>query len=84
MEIEKKLRRNSRISQVGDQLIEVEKSETESVKLSVYKDYFRAAGWSLSLGTFVLYFIFQGRKFEISRFFKYTLFSTSRSSFFVI
>jgi len=64
--VEDRIRRNSqRGSQIGkDKLIEIEKSETESVKLSVYKDYFRAAGWTLSIGTFMLYFIFQGKVWQ--------------------
>ncbi len=44
-----------------DKLIQVEKSETASVKWSVYLDYFRAAGWHMSGGTFILYFIYQGK-----------------------
>jgi len=46
---------------IGEHLIEVEKPETESVKLVVYIDYFRAAGWGLTLATFVLYCIYQGK-----------------------
>jgi len=44
-----------------DKLIEAEKSETEGVKVSVYMDYFKAAGWLLSLGTFLLYLLFQSK-----------------------
>ncbi|CAL8118382.1 unnamed protein product [Orchesella dallaii] len=38
-----------------DQLIEKEKSETKSVKLAVYLDYFRSGGWIFSISTFFLY-----------------------------
>lgn len=48
------------IVQAGDKLIEAEKAETESVKASVYLDYFRAAGWGITFATIGLYFIFQG------------------------
>lgn len=44
----------------GDKLIEVEKAETESVKASVYLDYFRAAGWGITFATIALYVVFQG------------------------
>ncbi|OXA43509.1 multidrug resistance-associated protein 1 [Folsomia candida] len=43
-----------------DKLIESEKSETEGVKASVYLDYFRAAGWGITISTFFLYLTFQG------------------------
>lgn len=55
------LRRHAGSLQGGkDRLIEVEKSETDSVKMAVYMDYFRAAGWHMSVGTFALYFVYQG------------------------
>ncbi len=44
----------------GDQLIEVENVEKESVKASVYLDYFRAAGWEISFATVAFYVVFQG------------------------
>jgi len=48
----------------NDKLIEKEKNETESVKLAVYFDYARAAGWLLSAGGVFLYFLFQGDFFQ--------------------
>lgn len=52
--------KSSRGSQVGgSKLIEKEKSETESVKLTVYLDYFRSGGWMYFIGTVALYFICQ-------------------------
>lgn len=44
----------------GDKLIEAEKAETESVKASVYLDYFRAAGWGITFATIALYVVYQG------------------------
>lgn len=44
-----------------DKLIEAERSETDSVKISVYLNYFKAAGIPFAVGTFVLYLVFQGR-----------------------
>ncbi|ODM95243.1 Multidrug resistance-associated protein 1 [Orchesella cincta] len=50
----------SRGSQVGEnKLIEKEKSETESVKLAVYLDYFRSGGWLFAFATFFLYLMCQ-------------------------
>ena len=45
----------------SDTLIEAEHSETESVKVSIYLDYFKAAGVGFAFGTFVLYLAFQGK-----------------------
>lgn len=44
----------------GSKLIEKEKSETKSVKLTVYVDYFRSGGWVYFLGVVVTYGIYQG------------------------
>lgn len=53
--------KSSKGSQIGQsKLIEKEKSETKSVKWSVYMDYFRAGGWRYIIGTFVLYLACQG------------------------
>ena len=51
-------------------LIEAEKKETESVKWSIYLDYFKAAGVGMSISTFFLYLIFQGTTLELFQMFK--------------
>jgi len=43
-----------------NQLILAETSETKSVQLSVYMDYFRAAGWSTAFFTFLFFTGYQG------------------------
>lgn len=40
-------------------LIEIEKSETGSVKWEVYKHYLKSIGWTLSIATIVLNMVFQ-------------------------
>ncbi|XP_015591556.1 multidrug resistance-associated protein 1 isoform X6 [Cephus cinctus] len=45
---------------VGEKLIEVEKTETGSVKWHVYKHYLMSIGWFLSISTIVMNAIFQG------------------------
>ncbi|XP_076374474.1 multidrug-Resistance like Protein 1 isoform X2 [Megalopta genalis] len=43
-----------------DKLVEVEKTETGSVKWQVYSHYFKSIGWFLSIATIVMNAIFQG------------------------
>ncbi|ODM97614.1 Multidrug resistance-associated protein 1, partial [Orchesella cincta] len=51
---------SSAVSQTeNERLIELETSETESVKASIYLDYFHAAGWTIVCGTLALHFTFQ-------------------------
>ncbi|OAD61579.1 Multidrug resistance-associated protein 1 [Eufriesea mexicana] len=45
---------------LGEQLIEVEKTETGSVKWRVYSHYFKSIGWFLSISTIIMNAIFQG------------------------
>ncbi|CAG7833091.1 unnamed protein product [Allacma fusca] len=56
------LRRRSKIQGMDEtaKLIEKEKAETSGVKLSVYLDYFRAAGWGMTILTFLFFLFFQG------------------------
>ena len=42
-------------------LIQAEAAETAGVKFSIYFTYFKAAGWELTIGTLVLYAMFQGK-----------------------
>ncbi|CAG7836472.1 unnamed protein product, partial [Allacma fusca] len=51
------LRRQSKVQGMDEKskLIEKEKAETSGVKLSVYLDYFRAAGWGMTFLTFLFY-----------------------------
>ncbi|XP_043784901.1 multidrug resistance-associated protein 1 [Apis laboriosa] len=44
----------------GGKLIEVEKTETGSVKWRVYSHYFKSIGWFLSISTIIMNAIFQG------------------------
>ncbi|XP_043579583.1 multidrug resistance-associated protein 1 isoform X3 [Bombus pyrosoma] len=44
----------------GEKLIEVEKTETGSVKWRVYSHYFKSIGWFLSISTIIMNAIFQG------------------------
>ncbi|XP_033224446.1 multidrug resistance-associated protein 1 isoform X4 [Belonocnema kinseyi] len=46
-------------SKTGEKLIEVEKTETGSVKWRVYSHYLRSIGWFLSISTIVMNAIFQ-------------------------
>ncbi|XP_021961754.1 multidrug resistance-associated protein 1 isoform X2 [Folsomia candida] len=50
---------DSRPQDGRDRLVEVEKSETDSVTMAVYKEYLRAAGWYGAVGTIVLYSVYQ-------------------------
>ncbi|XP_043526934.1 multidrug resistance-associated protein 1 isoform X5 [Frieseomelitta varia] len=45
---------------LGEKLIEVEKTETGSVKWRVYSHYFKSIGWFLSILTIIMNAIFQG------------------------
>ncbi|XP_076297622.1 multidrug-Resistance like Protein 1 isoform X1 [Lasioglossum baleicum] len=49
-----------KIAQPKDKLIEVEKTETGSVKWHVYSHYLRSIGWFLSIATIVMNVIYQG------------------------
>ncbi|XP_072760183.1 multidrug resistance-associated protein 1 isoform X2 [Anoplolepis gracilipes] len=46
-------------SNVGEKLIEVEKTETGSVKWKVYSHYLKSIGWFLSISTIVMNAVFQ-------------------------
>ncbi|CAG7833092.1 unnamed protein product [Allacma fusca] len=54
------LRRQSKELEQKAVLIEKEKAETAGVKFTVYFDYFRAAGWTMTFFTFLFYLLFQG------------------------
>lgn len=45
---------------LGEKLIEVEKTETGSVKWRVYSHYFKSIGWFLSILTIIMNAVFQG------------------------
>lgn len=44
----------------ASKLIDQERSETKSIKLEVYLDYFRCGGWINFIGTLITYAIYQG------------------------
>lgn len=48
-------------SLVGEKLIEIEKTETGSVKWAVYKHYLKSIGIFLTLTTILLNMVFQGK-----------------------
>ncbi|CAD1468702.1 unnamed protein product, partial [Heterotrigona itama] len=45
---------------LGEKLIEVEKTETGSVKWRIYSHYFKSIGWFLSILTIIMNAVFQG------------------------
>ncbi|KZC08998.1 Multidrug resistance-associated protein 1 [Dufourea novaeangliae] len=51
---------SEKLTQPNDKLIEVEKTETGSVKWQVYSHYFKSIGWFLSIATIIMNAIYQG------------------------
>ncbi|XP_076227007.1 multidrug-Resistance like Protein 1 isoform X2 [Nomia melanderi] len=51
---------NNKLTQPKDKLIEVERTETGSVKWQVYSHYFKSIGWFLSIATIIMNAIYQG------------------------
>ena len=62
LEISGKEKSTSGGKDVREKLIEVEKSETGSVKLSVYFHYLKAVGWKMTFCVLLLHCVFQGSK----------------------
>ncbi|XP_011343424.1 multidrug resistance-associated protein 1 isoform X3 [Ooceraea biroi] len=55
-----KEKETSKSNNAGEKLIEVEKTETGSVKWQVYSHYLKSIGWFLSISTIVMNAVFQG------------------------